>query len=144
MLQHPLETLAMAFVAQLVAGVLLSGAVYSALYGRKVKAEYAAHPELLPVGANTRRDLLLTYLLQNGALGLIFVMVYSAVSSIQVFQGAGGGVLFGFLIWLGFIAPWLLTLRLYIHYPRTFVNMNLLYGFLYGAISGGAVGLILS
>ena len=144
MLQHSLDALAVAFVAQLALGILLSGAVYAALYGKKTKQEYEANPGLMPEGARTRRDLALTYLLQYGALGIIFVMLYSAVSNVPVFHGAGGGILLGFLIWLGFIAPWHLTLRLYVHYPRTFVNMNLLYSFLYGTIAGATIGLILS
>ncbi len=144
MLQHSLGTLGVAFVAQLVVGVLLSGTVYAALYGKKTKAEYEAKPTLRPEGASARRDLPLTYLLQNGALGIVFVMLYSAVSNVPVFHGAGGGIFLGFLIWLGFIAPWHLTMRLYIHYPRTFVNMNLLYSFLYGTISGGVIGFVLS
>lgn len=144
MLQHSLQDLAVAFIGQLLIGMLLSGIVYAKLYGKKTKAEYEANPGLRPEGANARRDIALTYLLQNGALALVFIMLYSAVSSVPEFQGAGGGAFLGFLIWLGFIAPWLLTIRLYIYYPRTFVNMNLLYGFLYGTISGGTIGFILS
>ena len=144
MLQHSLPTLAIAFIAQLVIGIVLSGAVYSAMYGRKMKAEFEANPGLRPENPSARRDIPLTYLLQNGALGLIFIMLYSAVSSIEVFQGVGGGVFYGFLTWLGFIGPWHLTVRLYMRYPTTFVNANLLYSFLFGIVAGGASGLILS
>ncbi len=144
MLQHSLDMLALAFAAQLVVGILFSGTVYAALYGKKTKAVYEANPGLRPEGASTRRDLPLTYLLQNGALGIVFVMLYSSVATVPVFGGIIGGAFLGFLVWLGFIAPWLLTLRLYVRYPRTFVNMHLLYGFLYGIIAGGIIGLILS
>ncbi len=144
MLQHALGEIAVAFVAQLVVGVLLSGVVYAALYGKKSKVEYESNPGLRPKGARARRDLPITYLLQNGALGLVFIMLYSAVSNVPAFDGPGGALFLGFLIWLGFIAPWLLTVRLYINYPRTFVNMNLLYSFLYCTVGGGVIGLVLS